>query len=354
MTTRDAHTSDVLGIVATARRRVRTVATLRLIAVAAPAGVTAGAALVLAGWAPAETPPVLGVLGAIAAAAWAAAHTPSRAAVARMIDARLGLRDRVAAAVQLQATGGPIAALVTRDAASRLASIRMREVFPLALGRPHAAAIAVAAASIAWLASGPIASSGPAAPAGSATSETAGGESSARATTRSQATSANSAGRSSVSTDAPQRQEPHAGNRPGNAAREAFAPTGTTTAPQQLQPPATTTPGASVNASVPAGRAAAAPAVASASGRMGRGGAGAGEIARGAVTAGAGGASPGSALASAPGADAAPAATVSYRAARTSAESALARDVIPPDYRDHVRAYFRALPASTTGPGGTR
>jgi hypothetical protein len=72
------------------------------------------------------------------------------------------------------------------------------------------------------------------------------------------------------------------------------------------------------------------------------------------MSAGAGGAAPGNGLASPGSEPAAPVATVSYRAARANAEAALARDVIPPDYRDHVRAYFRALPAPYTTAGGTR
>jgi hypothetical protein len=57
-------------------------------------------------------------------------------------------------------------------------------------------------------------------------------------------------------------------------------------------------------------------------------------------------------VAAASGEAAAPAPAASYRTARASAEAALARDVIPPDYRDHVRAYFRAI--GPGGPGGTR
>ena len=350
----DAATSDVLRIVAAARRRVRTVAALRLIAIAVPAGVTAGAALVLAGWTPAGTPLVLGGVGAIGAAAWAAVHTPAATAVARMLDTRLGLRDRVAAAVQLQTTGGPIAALVARDAAARLADARMTEVFPFALGRGHAAALALAVASIAWLASSRVASE-PVTRAGSATSAAAGDASSAHTSAGSRATSADSSGRASASTPATPTPQSRAQGRPGGAAQEAFARTGTTGAPQESQPPTAAAPRSSVSASGPPAQAANAPAAAGAGRRTGRGGAGQGPTGRGAITAGAGGTAPGRALASAPGADpASPAVTVSYRAARASAESALARDVIPPDYRDHVRAYFRALSASTTIPGGTR
>jgi len=68
---------------------------------------------------------------------------------------------------------------------------------------------------------------------------------------------------------------------------------------------------------------------------------------------GAGGAAAGHALAR-PGDERAPqTSAAAYRAARASAEAALGRDVIPPDYRDHVRAYFSALPSSAS-PGGAR
>jgi hypothetical protein len=71
------------------------------------------------------------------------------------------------------------------------------------------------------------------------------------------------------------------------------------------------------------------------------------------LAAGAGGAAPGNGLASPGSEPAAPVVTVSFRAARANAEAALARDVIPPDHRDHVRAYFRALSSPYTGAGGT-
>jgi hypothetical protein len=45
---------------------------------------------------------------------------------------------------------------------------------------------------------------------------------------------------------------------------------------------------------------------------------------------------------------------MSFTTARANAEAALARDVIPPDYRDHVRAYFRTFPSRPTGTGGSR
>jgi hypothetical protein len=69
------------------------------------------------------------------------------------------------------------------------------------------------------------------------------------------------------------------------------------------------------------------------------------------MTSGAGGAT-GQALAAAPGAGTIPLAT-SLGAARTQAEAALVRDMIPPDHREHVRAYFRAI-ATEPPPGGSR
>jgi hypothetical protein len=354
---RDAAAGDVLRAVGAARRRLRTVATLRLIAIAAPAGVTVGAALVIAGWAAAETPPVLGVVGAVAAAVWAAARTPPLAAVARILDARLGLRDRVAAAVQLQTTDGPIAALVARDAAARLASVRMATVFPLAMGRLPAVAIALAIASMAWLTSS---HAGPpvAAPARSTSSNSAGaGDASSRTSSDPRGVATNAQPRPNGQAATLRAAEPRGQDGRGSAKREAFAPAAASRGPQGAQPSAASAPGSSVNTAGASRQAAAAPAAASATGPIGptgRGGAAAGTAASGRMAAGAGGTAPGNRLASPGSEPAAPVATVSYRAARANAEAALARDVIPPDYRDHVRAYFRALPAPYTSAGGTR
>jgi len=351
---RDAAAAHVLRLVVAARRRLRTVATLRLIAIAAPAGVAVGAALVIAGWAAEETPLVMGVLGAIAGAARGAARTPSLAAVARILDARLGLRDRVAAAMQLQAADGPIAALVTRDAAARLASVRMTTVFPLVMGRMPAVAIALAIAGMAWLTSSRVGTPA-AAPARNASSGSAVADDGSSRTGRdARGVAANADARASARPAAPREAASRAPDDRGNATREAFAPAATSRAPQDAPPTVASPSSASVNTAGTSRQAAAAPAAAPATGRPARGGAGAGTTASGGMTAGAGGAAPGNVLASSASEPAAPAGLVSYRTARANAEAALARDVIPPDYRDHVRAYFRALPASTTGPGGTR
>ena len=90
-------------------------------------------------------------------------------------------------------------------------------------------------------------------------------------------------------------------------------------------------------------QAAAAPAAAAAANRTnGRGGSAAGTAASGVMRRAPAAPSRGNAL-TPPGSEpAAPRGHRSLRAARANAEAALARDVIPPDYRDHVRAYFRA------------
>jgi hypothetical protein len=348
-------TADVLRAVGAARRRMRTVSMLRLAAIAAPAGVTIGATLALAGWAPAWTSGALGVLGAAAATAWAAARTPSQAAVARLLDARLGLRDRVAAALQLQPTGGPIAALVARDAAARLAPVRMTALFPLAIGRLPALTIAVAVASMAWLASSDRAGGPAAVPMQSAAGDPAGASAGSPARGGSRGVSPTAPSQSTGSWSTPRAAESPTRNGGsdgrGDATREAFAPAASPLGPRAAPRPAEATPAPSASAPGGSRQAAAAPASAGTTGRTGRGGAGGGAAGK-AVRPGAGGAAPGNALAATGGDAAVPAPAASYRAARANAEAALARDVIPPDYRDHVRAYFRAI--GPVGPGGTR
>jgi hypothetical protein len=339
---------EVRRAVAAARRRLRTVAMLRLAAVAAPAGVTAGVALALAGPAPAWAAGVLGLLGAVAAAAWAAIRTPTLATVARQLDTRLGLRDRVAAALQLQQTGGPVAALVARDAAARLAPIRMATVFPLALGRIPAVAAAIAVASVAWLMSidaGTSRATLATAP-GTRDAASADAGSPVRDGAPSNAPAAEARARSAT---APARApEPRATDGRGTTPREAFSP-----APARGDRPTTAAARETSDAPRAAGggsRDGNASSAAARAPRPGaRGGAGAGRAARGGLTPGAGGVASGNALAADAGSTAPGPGIGSYRTARAGAEAALARDVIPPDYRDHVRAYFRAL-----GQEGTR
>jgi hypothetical protein len=344
---------EVLRAVAAARRRLRTVAILQHAAVAGPAGATAGAALALAGLVPAWTAGGLGLLGAVGATVWAAVHTPTSGAVARQLDAQLGLRDRVAAAVQLQQSGGPIAALVARDAAARLAPVRMAAVFPLSIGRTQAVAAAIAVASVAWLLSIDPGARRPTTPATTAAAGSTNAEAGtpardgARADARREADSNARAEARDRSVNAPERpRDPRATATHGTAAQDASAP-----APSRGIAPTTGAVREARDTSQPAdGRrdGTGSPAATSTPGQNARGGAGA--SARGGLTAGAGGVASGNARAGETG-SAAPVATApgSYRTARTGAEAALARDVIPPDYREHVRAYFRAL-----GQGGTR
>jgi hypothetical protein len=344
---------EVVRAITVARRRLRTVAMLRRAAVTVPGGVTAGAALALAGVAPAWTAGAFGLTGAVAAAAWAALRTPTVDAVARQLDARLGLRDRVSAAVQLQPTGGPIAALVARDAAAHLAPVHMATVFPLAIGRTAAVAAAVAVASVAWLMSvdsrAPRTTTPAAASAGGAESSEAGSPvRGPRADARPDARTAEARSRSA---DARTPEARTADSR-GTATREAFAPAPSRGDRPSIDParesrdtPRSADTGGRDTAAFPASTDAA---------RTGRGGAsagraGAGIASRGALTSGAGGVAAGNALAANGGGGATAQGIGSYRTARAGAEAALARDAVPPDYRDHVRAYFRAL-----GQEGTR
>jgi hypothetical protein len=344
---RDAAADAVVRAVAAARRRLRVVHALQLSALSVPAGVAVGAALALAGWAPLWTSAALAVFGALAAAAWAAAQTPPTDTVARTLDTRLGLRDRVAAALQLQPTGGPIATLVARDAAARLAPVDVTALFPLALGRAPAVMLTVAVALVAWsLSSGTGGASAP------DTTPTAGrdsapaGEARRRAPEGSRAPSAETERAASqprpTEAASQQRNDPR---RAGEAASAAIA------LPRPAQPaaPATESTGRSTNAPAQNQPAESAQAASNAGGRSGRGGSATGLTPSGASLAGAGGAARGNPFARGSSDRALPTSAAAYRAARASAEAALGRDEIPPDYREHVRAYFSALPAAGTG-----
>ena len=348
--------ADVLRAVAAARRRVRTVSMVRLATIAGPAGVAVGAALALTGRAPAWTAAALGAAGAAGAMAWAAGHTPAPAAVARLLDARLGLKDRVAAALQLHDTGGPIAALVARDAAARLAPVRLTALFPLTLGRGPAVATALAAALVAWLASS--GGDGGVAPGRDASTE---GRASDGRQADGQAPGASRAARTGQDPEAAAPRAPSLAREPrpgdtsgGEAAREARGEAAPG-ARQVGQPPTPAPSGPPVNPGENRQQAAATTGPSGTTARTASGGAAAGAPANGRLSAGAGGATPGSSLAMTDAAGSAPQALAeSYAAARANAEAALARDVIPPDHRDHVRAYFRTLPARPAGTGGSR
>ena len=345
----------VVHAVAAARRRLRTVNALRLVAIATPGGVAAGAALALAGWAPAWAPAALGVLAAAGALAWAAADTPPPATVARVLDAHLEFKDRVTAALQLRQSGSPIAALVARDAVARLAFVDLTALFPLMFGRAHAASATVAVMMVGWLAATGVDGRRPAAPAASTeVNASASGEAGARAAGASRPSAADPKPQAPGQRSTTVTSEPR---RPGtgvtDASRDASAGTSARTL-QAAQPPAASAPARPVG---PGDQPpAAAPGAPDASGREGRGGsAAAGSTSRGGLTTGAGGVAPGSALADMAGAGTSrPASVAAIGAARTNAEAALARDVIPPDHREHVREYFRALPAAGAGAGGSR
>lgn len=351
---RDAAGDAVVRAVAAARRRLLVVTALQRSAIAVPAGVAAGAALSLAGWAPGWTAAALAVVAAAAAAAWAAAQTPSADSVARTLDTRLGLRDRVAAALQLQQTGGPIATLVARDAAARLASVDVTTLFPLALGRVPATALTVAVALLAWdLSTGTGGTRPPVTVPGASDESADPAEGQRRAPEGSRGRSAERERpdiqpRRTESTSQRRNEE-----RAGGTAPESAALAGT--AAPAASRTATDVTGRSTNAAGQDRRSEPAPTAANARGREGQGGSAAGVTPAGPARAGAGGAAAANALAGTAGGDgAAQTSAAALLAARARAEAALGRDVIPPDYRDDVRAYFSALAAARTVPGGAR
>lgn len=339
----DAAAEAVVRAVGAARRRLRLVVALRQSSIAVPAGIAAGAALSLAGWAPLWTSMALAGLAAAAAAAWAVARTPPVDSVARTLDTRLGLRDRVAAALQLQQTGGPIATLVARDAAARLAPVDVASLFPVALGRSPAVALTVAVALVAWDLS--IGTGGGRAPVALPTVNTESADAAEAARRAPEGAPPPPAGTNRPDSQPRLREagsqerndQPRAGDTPGAASP--------VPGPAQLATPPTPdgSTGRSTNASTQNQQTTSAQAAASGGGREGQGGSSAGLTPTGPSRTGAGGTAAGNQVIRAGDDRTPPTSAASYRAARASAEAALGRDVIPPDYRDHVRAYFNSI-----------
>jgi len=385
----------VLTALAAARRRIRLTLLARAASVAGPAGVTLGAAGVLL---PLGSPPwlpvLLGSAGLAGATVWALLRTPSLASTASALDARLDLRDRTAAAYQLHGSSSPVAGLVVHDAATHLAALSVAAVFPFAV--PRAALVLAPLAvllgtAVAWPVSPrdraereTAAQSGagmqqPAAARSSATTpapetaarNSAGPEAEASRGTRGTAASATpseprpprerseeTAGRRGAR---PEDTVPRPGQSParGKDANPA-TPADARIAEQQPRGGAPATPpdaaiAAADTAAAQGGRGLANPARPSQAGTVARGSGGRGASDTDATPLasagrGAGGVSQGP-LAALPrlastGFDRsqAPAGLAArYPTARAGAEAALTRDTVPPDLRDYVREYFRAI-----------
>lgn len=336
--------SLVAAAVAAARRRARLVLALGAGSITVPAGAATGAVLALAGLVPGWTAAALAAAGAATAMGWAAIRTPSTAVTASRIDAALGLRDRVAAALHLRGSDAPIAALVTRDAAARLEGVQLATVFPVALPRPAAPAIALAAGLCGWLA---VANDVPVAPTANGVTPRAGSADSAATSRRqpaartgdTQDAKEETARRPDTARDerTPERRASQDGTGPGEPASGRSALDEPSNAPR----PAATTPPQS-----DADRNASASSNGGSGGTAGTTPSGLGSSTQTASrdTQGAGGVSRRGALApSGAPSDTAALPSRDYRAARANAEAAITRDVVPPDYRDDVRAYFRAL-----------
>ena len=348
----------VLRAVSAARNRLRLVTTLRRAAIAGPSGVAAGAACALAGWMPAWTPIAAGMLGAAAATAWGAARTPAPATVARILDAHLELKDRVSAALQLRESGGPIAALVARDAMARLTGVNLRTLFPVTIDRASAIVTAAAIAMSAWLMTSGTDTAGPSglmtSAASSASNDT---DMPARGTTRSSAAGSGeqTAGERPVTTAREPRQRGSDNQPPREAGLASDAGASIRTPAAVGDTSGAAASGARDSDSVST------PSSAPTTTRTGAAASATGQTPIGAVAAGAGGAAPGNVpLDSARdvlGNTTTQRSAASYHAARAAAEAALARDVIPPDYREHVRAYFGVVSPGTvpaTSDGGPR
>jgi hypothetical protein len=346
----DEYGDAVAAVVAAARRRLRFVLAVHAASLAVPGSIAAGAAIAIAGAAPWWTSIVLGAGAVAGSAVWAALRTPTVAAVAGQLDAALGLRDRVTAAQQLRGSTAPIAALVSRDAAARLAGVRPAAVFPLALARAAVPISALAVALSGWLAVSGRAVTNPRSAVGVPRTTSTGASDDGRAIR--QAGTGSVTGVSSrgitASPDAAATARENGGQTETNrhpengaapARAESESPSVATRSSARVAPSdlAGTTPQAS-------GSAAAAAAARSASL-----GSAAGAVPTHDAT-GAGGVSRGGALTPVDaGEPSVPVSADRYAAARAGAEAALARDVIPPAYRDDVRAYFRTL-----APGGAR
>jgi hypothetical protein len=122
------------------RRRIRLLRAWRLAAIGGCAG--AGIALILValdffgvyyvpGWAP-VVPVALGIL---LGAAWAIVEKLPDAVVARSMDRRGGLEDRLATAAEVPESAGLLAPAQHEDAAERLAALRPSALYPLRAGR---------------------------------------------------------------------------------------------------------------------------------------------------------------------------------------------------------------------------
>jgi hypothetical protein len=348
------HAEAVAAVVAAARNRLRYLLFVRDVVVAAPAGIATGAAMTLAGLAPSWLPIALGVAGTVAAVARAVVRTPSTAATAARLDAALGLKDRVSATLQMRGSDAAMAPLVARDAARRLEGLQISSVFPIDARKPAAAALVPLAAALSvWLmwSGGPIANRADE-PSASERRAGAGNAAAGRGVSSSRGAGTNAARPEAVTAAERVDHEPKAGTTregrsgvPGASLAQTTArDTAITTPSAPAAAIARGTTGVERAAQARGGNSAAA-----ANGSTGTPrGAGTGPVTS--TVDGSGGVARGGALTAPEAAAAAPPLSAArLAAARTGAEAAVARDAVPPAYRDDVRAYFRAI-----APGGSR
>ncbi|HEX3646307.1 MAG TPA: hypothetical protein VHT95_11920 [Vicinamibacterales bacterium] len=159
-------TDSVFDLLRRCRWRLTFVAAVRYAGITLPIAVVTSEAVALVGRPGPATLALLtaATIGVALAAAFAAATVgaPSLAVAARAVDRRLRLQDRMVTALQVADDGDPMATLVLRDAASRVAGLSASQTFPLeppahfraivagAVSISVALAIAAAAAAPAW------------------------------------------------------------------------------------------------------------------------------------------------------------------------------------------------------------
>ena len=138
----------VLNRLERARARIAVGLLVRTLGWCCTVAALAGAAGLLTGALPPSAVWMAAPAALVAATAAVAFRYPTRRTAAAMLDARLGLDDRAAAALSVLDAADPFSRLVVRDAAVRLSGVRLATAFPLHVDRPAACG----AASMAMLA----------------------------------------------------------------------------------------------------------------------------------------------------------------------------------------------------------
>lgn len=307
-------------------------------------------------------------LAGAALVAWNTAPTLTR--TAGLIDERLRLQDRTAAAIQLAAHTDPVSRLVVRDAARRLQAVAPAEMFRLRLGWQAAVAASATATALLAAAMNLTWAPGASAPVGAGAATSGMGSAlSSRSQEPPASLAAAVAGKAAPSPNADSSSQP-VQPRPSGLAPEGTSPAGPNASLNDDRPPVAAPPGvngATPAASIPPEAGDAPPSDRTAGRTAGDEAPSADRVSRSA----AGGASPGESATGAGGTDTAGAfgglqsGGVSGSPGRTSVatstkaaprfeggsrpggaigrEGVVLRDDVPPARREYVRDYFQRV-----------